>query len=159
MFPIIQLTFQKPPLHPNDHPSTHVTCQMSHVTCHVSNFTCHLNLYIFFLTSRWRVCYQRGLPRQVNFQIYTKISSLVGFLANIGIGLMLMCMISTLVITLNLWFEHNNEEEEDQKEAGQSKYYLEHVMKALIGIEGMVYIIANIRLLRKWVSFIAMKDA
>ena len=72
---------------------------------------------------------------------------------------MLMCMISTLVITLNLWFEHSNEEEEDQKEAGQSKYYLEHVMKALIGIEGMVYIIANIRLLRKWVSFIAMKDA
>ena len=70
---------------------------------------------------------------------------------------MLMCMISTLVITLNLWFEHNNDEEEDKQEAGESKYYLEYVMKVLIGIEGMVYIVANIRLLSKWVSRVSLQ--
>ena len=57
------------------------TCHVSHVTCHVSRVTCHLShviflfyIYIFFLrkkigqsggASRWRVCYQRGLPRLV----------------------------------------------------------------------------------------------
>ena len=51
-----------------------VTCHMSHVTCHMSHVTCpvsHVNLFfIFFLGQsgaayRWRVCYQRGLPRLV----------------------------------------------------------------------------------------------
>ena len=60
-----------------------VTCHLSHVTCHVSPVTCHLSRvtchmpkknYIFLsLTrigqsggaSRWRVCYQQGLPRLV----------------------------------------------------------------------------------------------
>ena len=37
---------------------------VSHVMCHMSGVQCH-----FFLidgASRWRVCYQRGLPRLVN---------------------------------------------------------------------------------------------
>ena len=68
-----------------------VTCHVSHVTCHVSPVTCHMStkknwtfflfiyLYFFFLckkkigksggASRWRVCYQRGLPRLVFLQI------------------------------------------------------------------------------------------
>ena len=45
---------------------SHVTCHMSHVTCHISHVTCHI---FFFWQSgeayRWRVCYQRGLPRLV----------------------------------------------------------------------------------------------
>ena len=59
-------------------------CHMSHVTCHVSPVTCHLShdfnfcFYLFMFlkypsekmeksdgASRWRVCYQRGLPRLV----------------------------------------------------------------------------------------------
>ena len=53
-------------------------CHVSRVTCHVSGVTCHVspvtrNIYIFFLKknvlsggpTRWRVCYQRGLPRLV----------------------------------------------------------------------------------------------
>ena len=48
-----------------------VTCQVSRVRCHVSHVTCHINfnlLFIYFFgqsgeASRWRVCYQRGLPR------------------------------------------------------------------------------------------------
>ena len=59
-----------------------VTCHVSRVTCHVSPVTCHLSknyffdilIYIFFYVKkmgqsggagRWRVCYQRGLPRLV----------------------------------------------------------------------------------------------
>ena len=50
---------------------------MSRVMCHVSRVTCHMSkkkLHFFFLrkkngqsggASRWRVCYQRGLPRLV----------------------------------------------------------------------------------------------
>ena len=55
-----------------------VTCHLSHVTCHMSPVTCHmfyLFIYFYFFSlkkklqsggaSRWRVCYQRGLPRLV----------------------------------------------------------------------------------------------
>ena len=55
---------------------SHVMCHVSHVTCHVSRVTCHVShviyLFIFYLffgqsgeAYRWRVCYQRGLPRLV----------------------------------------------------------------------------------------------
>ena len=54
---------------------SHVTCHVSDVTCHVSPVTCHLSHVRFFFilkktllsggASRWRVCYQRGLPRLV----------------------------------------------------------------------------------------------
>ena len=64
-------------------------CHVSHVTCHVSRVTCHMSKNIFlhfhykkkknknkknYTTKnigksaeayRWRVCYQRGLPRLV----------------------------------------------------------------------------------------------
>ena len=53
---------------------SHVTCHVSRVTCHMSRVTCHVShviFFIFFLQSgeayRWRVCYQRGLPRLVFF--------------------------------------------------------------------------------------------
>ena len=43
---------------------------LSHVTCHLSHVTCHVSKVIFFFffgqrgeASRWRVCYQRRLPR------------------------------------------------------------------------------------------------
>ena len=46
---------------------------MSGVTCHVSGVKCQCFLNVFFCcqsgdASRWRVCYQRGLPRQVMFK-------------------------------------------------------------------------------------------
>ena len=43
----------------NVHPPPCVTCHVSHVTCHVSCVTQSVG------ASRWRVCYQRGLPRLV----------------------------------------------------------------------------------------------
>ena len=35
--------------------------------CHVAHVTCHVSHVIFFIggASRWRVCYQQGLPRLV----------------------------------------------------------------------------------------------
>ena len=51
-----------------------VTCHVSRVTCHMLHVTCNIFfifIFIFFLQSgeayRWRVCYQRGLPRLVYF--------------------------------------------------------------------------------------------
>ena len=78
---------------------SHVTCHVPHVTCHVSHVTCqeicflHFNiLFLFYFfssssffyvkkirqsggASRWRVCYQRGLPRLVFFNPHQQISS------------------------------------------------------------------------------------
>ena len=46
-----------------------VTCHVSHVMCHMSCVTCNFFLSLFFGQAgeacRWRVCYQRGLPRLV----------------------------------------------------------------------------------------------
>ena len=43
---------------------------MWRVTCHMSHVKCNIYFYLFFFrqsgqTYRWRVCYQRGLPRLV----------------------------------------------------------------------------------------------
>ena len=67
------------------HNMSHVTCGVSRVTCHMSHNTCHMSLvkYVFFFlflsgeAYRWRVCYQRGLPRLVlvllvNFWVFIK---------------------------------------------------------------------------------------
>ena len=40
-----------------------ITCRLSHVTCQMSP-----NIFIFLEASRWRVCYQQGLPRLVDRQ-------------------------------------------------------------------------------------------
>ena len=49
---------------------SHVTFHMSHVRCQVSGVTSQVSHVSFFSgqsvgASRWRVCYQRGLPRLV----------------------------------------------------------------------------------------------
>ena len=49
---------------------SHVTCHMSHVTCHVSHVTLQMSRVKCHMSQsgeayRWRVCYQRGLPRLV----------------------------------------------------------------------------------------------
>ena len=57
-------------------PPKHVKCHMSHATtCHdVSHVTCHVSHVFFFRQSgeayRWRVCYQWGLPRLVEYYLY-----------------------------------------------------------------------------------------
>ena len=57
----------------------HITCHVSHVTYHMSRVTCHVShvtiniiIYIFLggqsgKAYRWRVGYQRGLPRLVSY--------------------------------------------------------------------------------------------
>ena len=63
-----------------------VMCHVSRVTCHVSRVNCHMSFFFFFIVkkiwqsggaSRWRVCYQRGLPRLVslwNHPFYCAVS-------------------------------------------------------------------------------------
>ena len=61
---------------------SHVRCQVSHVRCQVSSVRCQVSgvtyiyIFIYFLqscgASRWRVCYQRGLPCLVFINIYNK---------------------------------------------------------------------------------------
>ena len=53
---------------------------MSHVMCHVSHVT-YINIFIYFIffgqrgeAYRWRVCYQRGLPRLVLIYLDNKDS-------------------------------------------------------------------------------------
>ena len=45
---------------------SHVTCHVSGVRCHISGVKCHVSCVTFFFllwgASRWRVCYQQGLP-------------------------------------------------------------------------------------------------
>ena len=59
MLGILNLRKGSPP------PTFHVSCVM----CHVSYVTCHVSHVFFFSpsgeASRWSVCYQRGLARQV----------------------------------------------------------------------------------------------
>ena len=65
-------------LHVTSHAS-HVTCHVSRVTCHMSRVTSHMSHFFFFFfffffgqsgeAYRWRVCYQRGLPRLVSAMI------------------------------------------------------------------------------------------
>ena len=47
---------------------SHVLCHVSCVTCHMSHVTCNFFFFFFWQSGeayRWRVCYQRGLPRLV----------------------------------------------------------------------------------------------
>ena len=48
---------------------SYVICHMSHVMGRVSHVMCQVIIIFFFLqsgeVSRWRVCYQRDLPRLV----------------------------------------------------------------------------------------------
>ena len=57
------------------HHMSRVTCHLSCVMCHVSHVTCHsvtCHMYFFIIffykvygATRWRVCYQHGVPRLV----------------------------------------------------------------------------------------------
>ena len=61
---------------PNMCQMSRVTCHVSCVMCHVSHVTCHVSqvthILFYFISfsqsceaSRWRVCYQQGLPHLV----------------------------------------------------------------------------------------------
>ena len=46
-----------------------VTCQVSGVNCQVSSVTCQVSGVTIYVW-RWKVCYQRGLPRLVSSDIW-----------------------------------------------------------------------------------------
>ena len=94
---------------------SHVMCHVSRVTCHMSRVTCHLspvtcqkmifltfNFFSSFLckkkigqsggASRWRVCYQRGLPRLVLYLSALKVSTALAGLSAFISGQFYDCM-------------------------------------------------------------------
>ena len=81
-----------------------VTCHMSRVTCHVSHVTCHIFLFIFFRQSgkvyRWRVCYQRGLPRLVLIISPQEINDvqLMAPLVSHGLSYRAQCILSVDIV-------------------------------------------------------------
>ena len=70
---------------------SHVRCHLSHVRCQVPGVTCHVSVFFVFFwgksggASRWRVCYQRGLPRLVWIH-KTPYMDVYGSAANWGSG-------------------------------------------------------------------------
>ena len=73
---------------------SHVTCHVSCVTCHVSRVTCHMSRVTFFIfyffgqcgeAYRWRVCYQRGVPRLVFLEM-APLSQTVADVRELGDG-------------------------------------------------------------------------
>ena len=72
-----------------------------------------------------------------------------------------MCMISVLVIALNLWFEkEDNLKEETEVDPAHIvvhviiETYLKHILKILIIIQWMLYTGVNSTLLYKWVNIL-----
>ena len=57
------------------HHVSHVKCHKACVICQVSHVRCHMSIFFLFvifksgLSNRWRVSYQRGLPRLINIAL------------------------------------------------------------------------------------------
>ena len=74
---------------------SHITCHMSGVTCQVSHVRCNF-FFLFQIgeASRWRVCYQRGLPRLI---LYSRNIKTVAYVS-------LQTIILFLLISLHVFF-------------------------------------------------------
>ena len=51
----------------NGHHLACVTCHVPPITSHLSRVICHMNFFVG--ASRWKVCYQQGLPSLVSYAI------------------------------------------------------------------------------------------
>ena len=69
---------------------------LSHVTCHVSCVTFHKSCEV----NRWRVCYQRGLPRLVWFIIIFEWQPLTSSSAPLWSPCALFCQLYLIVLLL-----------------------------------------------------------
>ena len=91
------------------HVTCHVMCHVSHVMCHVSHVMCHVShvtFFFFFFSGRsgeayrWRVCYQRGLPRLV-IHFIGLYSLLLWIFAPVFFSLFPYFPLTSLLITLS----------------------------------------------------------
>ena len=105
-------------------------------------------------------------------QIYTTYSMMTGLLVNIGIGILILLILAVILITITFWFDNNpnpwNKAEMstvgitvtttrvEEEELGSDFGFdlnLATALKALITVEGLLYVVINVRMLKRWVSF------
>ena len=101
-------------------------------------------------------------------QIYTTYSMMTGLLVNIGIGFLIVLILAVILITIMFWFDNDPVENQIQMSTGVTTTRVEEehgpdfgftldlatALKGLITIEGLLYVVINVRMLKKWVSFV-----
>ena len=105
-------------------------------------------------------------------QIYTTYSMMTGLLVNIAIGFLIVLILAVILITIMFWFDNDpignvqisdslttttRAEEELESDFGFN-LDLASALKALIILEGLLYVIINVRMLKKWVSLKVLQD-
>ena len=83
----------------------YTSLQMSHVMCQVSHVKCHMSCVIWKrgVARRWRIYYQRGLPRQVfsEFVLLEREKRVVGGLNSTNVSIYCHCL--NILSTAALW--------------------------------------------------------
>ena len=101
-------------------------------------------------------------------QIYTTYSMMTGLLVNIGIGFLIVLILAVILITIMFWFDNDPVGNQVQKSTGVTTTRVEEELKSdfgfnldlatalklLITIEGLLYVVINVRMLKRWVSFV-----
>ena len=101
-------------------------------------------------------------------QIYTTYSMMTGLLVNIGIGFLIVLILAVILITIMFWFDKDSFENPVQMSTGVTTTRVEEELKSdfsfdldlatalkfLITIEGLLYVVINVRMLKRWVSFV-----
>ena len=89
---------------------------------------------------------------------------MAGLLVTIAIGFLILLILGVVLITITFWFDKDlgNVKEVQMStllattvkvEAPGFNLDLATALKALIMVEGSLYVIINVRMLKKWVSF------
>ena len=92
---------------------------------------------------------------------------MTGLLVTIAIGFLIVLILAVILITFLFWFDNHpitdvqkntggvttTRVEEDLKANVGFNLDLATALKALILLEGLLYVVINIRMLKKWVKF------
>ena len=99
--------------------------------------------------------------------MYTTYSMVTNLLVNIAIGILILLILSVVVITIMFWFDSPPEQitmvtfhhfddhtfDSGEEAATSVEVNLNLVLKILISCEGAAYIVVNMKMLQKWVSW------
>ena len=105
-------------------------------------------------------------------QIYTTYSMMTGLLVTIAIGFLIVLILAVILITIMFWFDNDpignvqisdslttaTRAEDELKSDFGFNLDLATALKALIILEGLLYVVINVRMLKKWVSFKELLD-
>ena len=96
-------------------------------------------------------------------QIYKTYSMMAGLLVTIAIGFLIVLILGVVLITITFWFDKDpgNVKEVQMSTLLATTVKVEDhcfnldlatALKALIMVEGSLYVIINVRMLKKWVG-------